>query len=115
MSRHLLAIQKALFTDRAGVWENVIMAFHVFFPVFLQISLKRSAVFTSILFLIMGGRVHFKVRFTHKPPAAVLGHAFMGLDTSVNNHVLIKLALEAKFLPAGFTDEIFILLVFIYM
>ena len=115
MSRHLLAIQKALSTDRAGVWENVIVAFHVFFPVFLQISLKRSAVFTSILFLIMSGRVHFKVRFMHKPPAAVLGHAFMGLDALVNNHVLIKLALEAKFLPAGFTDEIFILLVFIYM
>ena len=91
------------------------MAFHVFFPVFLQVSLKRSAVFTSILFLIMGGRVHFKVHFTHKPPAAVLGHAFMGLHTSVNNHMLIKLALKAKFLPASFTDEVFIFLVFIYM
>ena len=71
--------------------------------------------FTSILFLIMGGRVHFKICFMHKPPAAVLGHAFMGLDTSVNNHMLIKLALEAKLLPASFTDEIFIFLVFIYM
>ena len=91
------------------------MAFHVFFPVFLQVSLKRSAVFTSILFLIMGGHVHFEVRFMHKPPAAVLGHAFMGLDTSVNNHMLIKLALEAKFLTASFTDKIFIYLVFIYM
>ena len=91
------------------------MAFHVFFPILLQVSLKRSAMFTSIFFFIMGGRVHFKVRFTHKPPVAVLGHPFMSLDTSVNNHMLIKLALEAKFLPTSFTDEIFIFLVFIEM
>ena len=91
------------------------MAFHEFFPVLFQISFKRGAVFTSILFLIVGGCVHFKVRFTHKPPVAVLRHAFMGLDTSVNNHMLIKLALEAEFLTASFTDEIFIFLMFIYM
>ena len=91
------------------------MAFHVFFPILLQVSLKRSAMFTSIFFFIMGGRVHFKVHFTHKPPVAVLGHAFMSLDTSVNNHMLIKLALEAKFLPTSFTDEILIFLVFIEM
>ena len=51
----------------------------------------------------------------HKPPVAVLGHAFMSLDTLVNNPMLIKLALEAEFLPAGFTDDLFIFLVFIEM
>ena len=63
----------------------------------------------------MGGHVHFKVRFTHKPSVAVLGHTFMSLDTSVNNLMLIKLALEAEFLPAGFTDDLFIFLVFVEM
>ena len=63
----------------------------------------------------MGGRVYFKICFLHKPPVAVLGHAFMSLDTLVNNPMLIKLALEAEFLPAGFTDDLFILLVFIEM
>ena len=63
----------------------------------------------------MGGRVHFEVRFMHKPPVAVLGHAFMSLDTSMNNHMLIKLALEAEFLPAGFTNDLFIFLVLIEM
>ena len=91
------------------------MAFHVFFPIFLQVSLKQSTMFTSIFFFIMGGCVHFKVRFMHKPPVTVLGHAFMSLDTSVNNPMLIKLALEAEFLPAGFTDDLFIVLVFIEM
>ena len=71
--------------------------------------------FTSILCLIVGGCVHFKVHFAHEPPVAVLKHAFMGLDTSVNYHMLIKLALEAEFLTASFTDEIFIFLMFIYM
>ena len=59
--------------------------------------------------------MHFKVCFTHEPPVAVLGHAFMSLDTSVNNPMLIKLAPEAEFLPAGFTDDLFIFLVFIEM
>ena len=63
----------------------------------------------------MGGHVHFKVCLAHKPPVAVLGHAFMSLDTSVNNHMLIKLALEAEFLAAGFTDHLLIFLVFIDM
>ena len=59
--------------------------------------------------------MHFEVRFMHKPPVAVLGHAFMSLDTSVNNHMLIKLALEAEFLPTGFTEDLFIFLVLIEM
>ena len=63
----------------------------------------------------MCGRVHFKVRFMHEPPVTVFGHAFMSLDTSVNNPMLIKLALEAEFLPAGLTDDLFIFLVFIEM
>ena len=63
----------------------------------------------------MGGCVHFEVRFMHKPPVAVLGHAFMSLVTSMNNHMLIKLALEAEFLPAGFTNDLFIFLVLIEM
>ena len=71
--------------------------------------------FTSIFYFVMGGRVHFKVRFTHEPPVAVLGHAFMSLDTSVNNPMLIKLALETEFLTAGFTDDLFIFLVFVEM
>jgi len=91
------------------------VAFHMFFPIFLQVSLKRSTMFTSIFFFIMGGHVHFKVRLTHKPSVAVLGHAFMSLDITVNNPMLIKLALEAEFLPAGFTDDLFIFLVFIEM
>ena len=76
------------------------MAFHVFFPVFFQISFKRGTVFTSILLLIVGGCVHFKVCFTYEPPVAVLKHTFMALDTSVNYHMLIKLALDAEFLSA---------------
>ena len=59
--------------------------------------------------------MHFKVRFMHKPPVAVLGHAFMSLYTLVNNPMLIKLSLEAEFLPAGFTDDLFIFLMFIEM
>ena len=59
--------------------------------------------------------MHFEVRFTHKPPDAVLGHAFMSLDTSMNNPVLIKLALEAEFLPASFTNDLFFFLVLIEM
>ena len=91
------------------------MPFHMFFPIFLQGSLERSTMFTSVFFFIMSGRMHFKVRFTHKPPVAVLGHAFMSLYTSVNNPMLIKLSLEVEFLPAGFADDLVIFLMFIEM
>ena len=53
--------------------------------------------------------MHFQVGFTHEPPVAVLGHAFMSLDASMDNLVLIELTLKTKFLSAGFTKCTFYL------
>ena len=71
--------------------------------------------FAGIFLFVMSGRMHFQVYLTHKPPVAVLGHAFMSLDASVDNLMLIELTLKAEFLPAGFTDVLSIFLMFIEM
>ena len=69
--------------------------------------------FAGIFYFIMSSRVHFQVRAAHEPPVAVLGHAFVSFDTSMNYLVLIELTHKAEFFSTCFANKFFGLLVFV--